>query len=178
MKNIFCLLIILIFFQSVTAQQLQLKDNESAINFTINNFGIPTRGTLKELTGSIVWMQQQPSLSKIQATVQTETINTGITARDNHLKKESYFDIAKYPTIAIVSNSISLEKANTYIFEGSLTIKNKLQKISFPFTVQKTDKGFLFEGNFEINRRDFNVGGNSLSLADKVKVNLRVVISE
>ncbi|MEN9598310.1 MAG: hypothetical protein RL596_621 [Bacteroidota bacterium] len=174
MKIVFSLLINLILFQSLTAQQLQLKDAESEISFTISNFGIAAKGTLKGLTGSISWMPQQPAQSNIEASVQTATINTGITARDNHLKKASYFDIATYSTISIISTTIKLEK-NNYSFEGTVTIKGKAQKISFPFTVQKTDKGFLFEGSFEINRRDFNIGGNSLSLADKVRVNLKVV---
>jgi polyisoprenoid-binding protein YceI len=176
MKIVFSLFINLILLQSLTAQQLQLKDAESEISFTINNFGMATKGSLKGLTGTINWIPQQPAQSNIQATVQTATINTGISARDNHLKKESYFDIVTYSTISIISTTIKSEKTN-YTFEGTVTIKGKTQKISFPFSVQKTDKGFLFEGSFEINRRDFNIGGNSLSLADKVKVNLKVVVA-
>jgi polyisoprenoid-binding protein YceI len=60
-----------------------------------------------------------------------------------------------------------------YVF-GNLTIKDVTQEVKFPFTVTPKDGGYLFEGEFKINRRDFGVGGRSFSMADELKVELSV----
>jgi polyisoprenoid-binding protein YceI len=60
-----------------------------------------------------------------------------------------------------------------YMF-GNLIIKGVSKEIKFPFKATPKDDGFLFEGEFKINRRDFKVGGNSLSLSDDVTVSLSV----
>ncbi|MBX9733184.1 MAG: YceI family protein [Chitinophagaceae bacterium] len=163
---------LLLFF--LTLVYFQAIDAQSAVTFSINNFGIATKGTLGDLKTKISWNPQNLAASSLQATVSTATINTGIQARDNHLKKSSYFDVANFPTISMASTVIKQQAENIYLFERVLTIKGKSEKIQFPFTVKKIETGNLFEGSFEINRRDFNVGGSSLSLSDKVRVQLRV----
>ncbi len=168
-KRLLIFLLIFIYLQAIHAQ--------SEVSFTINNFGIATKGTLGDLKTNISWNPQNLTACSIQATVSTATINTGIQARDNHLKKSGYFDVANFPIISMSSTAIKQQADNKYLFEGVLIIKGKSEKIQFPFTVKKLDAGNLFEGSFEINRRSFNVGGNSVSLSDKVKVNLRVVHS-
>lgn len=169
-KRLLIFLLIFIYLQAIHAQ--------SEVSFTINNFSIATKGTLGDLKTNINWNPQNLAASSLQATVSTATINTGIQARDNHLKKSSYFDITNFPTISMLSTAIKQQAINKYLFEGVLTIKGKSEKIQFPFTVQKLENGHLFEGSFEINRRNFNVGGSSISLSDKVKVYLRVVSSD
>jgi|688.fasta_scaffold177324_2 polyisoprenoid-binding protein YceI len=169
-KRLLLFLLIFVYLQAIHAQ--------SEVSFTINNFGIATKGTFSDLKKNIHWNPQNIATSSLEATVSTATINTGIQARDNHLKKSSYFDIANYPTITMTSTAIKQQADNKYLFEGVLTMKGKREKIQFPFTVKKIEAGNLFEGSFEINRRDFNIGGNSISLSDKVLVYLRVVSSD
>ena len=86
-----------------------------------------------------------------------------------HLRKEEYFNTAKYPTINFVSTAITASNVT-----GNLTIKGVTKQISFPFTVKPSAGGYLFEGSFEINRRDFGIGGGSVSLSNNATVNLKV----
>jgi polyisoprenoid-binding protein YceI len=58
---------------------------------------------------------------------------------------------------------------------GNLTIKGVTKEIKFPFLYIPKEDGYLFQGEFEINRRDFGVGGKSLSLSDDLKVELSVL---
>ena len=58
--------------------------------------------------------------------------------------------------------------------EGNITIKGITKLLSFPFTVIEKPGGYMFSGEFAINRRDFNVGGNSLVLSDNLVVSLSV----
>ena len=93
--------------------------------------------------------------------------------RDNHLKKEEYFNAEKYPNISFVSTGIKPDN-NGYTISGSLTIKGISKNISFPFTAVAQNGGMLFTGNFSINRKDFNVGEGSAVLSNNVDVSLKV----
>jgi polyisoprenoid-binding protein YceI len=57
---------------------------------------------------------------------------------------------------------------------GNLTIKGVTKPIEFGFGATPKNGGYLFDGEFKINRRDFGVGGNSVSLSDKLTVTLSV----
>jgi polyisoprenoid-binding protein YceI len=49
------------------------------------------------------------------------------------------------------------------------------KEVKFPFTATARDGGsYLFEGSFKLNRRDFGVGGNSISLSDEVTITLSI----
>ena len=57
---------------------------------------------------------------------------------------------------------------------GQLTIKDKTLDISFPFTAQQLNDGFVFKGTFKINRKDFGVGGTS-TISNEVEISLNVI---
>lgn len=149
-------------------------DSKDAVKFVIKNFGINTKGTLSGLKGTINWQPDNPSQSSMNVSVDVSTINTAIEARDKDLQKETYFDADKYPTINFVSTSISAANG-AYTITGNLTIKGITKSVNFPFTVTPTGSGYLFQGNFTINRLDYHVGGNSMVLGDDVDVALKVL---
>ena len=95
--------------------------------------------------------------------------------RDNHLRSEDYFDVKNYPRIHFVSSRITpAKKAGTFFVSGNLTIKETTKEISFPFTAQPQADGFLFNGEFKINRRDFKVGGSG-TISNDLLVKMEVV---
>lgn len=172
MKALFVFIILLSLSVISNAQQKPV-DEKSEVSFTIKNFGLNTSGTLKGLKGTIKFDASNPSASAFDVLVDVNTINTGIDNRDNHLKKEEYFDVEKYPAIKFVSGSIKKDNEN-YSVTGNLTIKGITKNISFPFKAENKDGGVLLTGEFTINRKDFNVGGSSAVLGNSVNVNLKV----
>jgi polyisoprenoid-binding protein YceI len=101
-------------------------------------------------------------------------VNTDNDSRDNHLRKEEYFDVQSRPRIIFKSEKITAGKSGNFQVSGKLTIKGTTKDISFPFKASAKDDGYLFDGSFQLNRRDFKVGGNSLVLGDNVSVSLSV----
>jgi polyisoprenoid-binding protein YceI len=170
------LLVMFIFGSLVlSAQAYKPVDEGSKVKFVIKNFGINTDGVLNGLTGDIKFDRNDLSHSSFHVQVDSRTINTDIEARDNHLRKEEYLFVEKYPQINFTSTKIS--KTNTedwlYIF-GKITIRGITKSVKFPFKAIEKDGGILFEGEFTLNRRDFQVGGKSISLSDNLNVNLSV----
>ena len=169
MRTLFILLIASVTAMAFTSSELKPVDANEAVTFTIKNFGINTNGELKGIRGTIKWDAANPAASVFNITVDANTINTGIDMRDNHLRKDEYLDVEKYPSISFVSTAVTANNV-----KGDLTIKGVTKQISFPFTVNLSASGYVFEGSFSINRRDFGVGGGSVSLSNNVNVNLKV----
>lgn len=150
------------FFLSIalSAQEYKPTDAGSTIEFVIKNLGFNTKGSFSGLDGRISFDPGDNGKCQFDVSVAASTVNTDNEMRDNHLKKDSYFDVEKYPRIRIVSTSVTGDNGR-YTFNGKLTIKDKTKEISFPFTVTATGADYLFKGSFTINRRDFEVGGGS-----------------
>ena len=161
------------------AQIYTANSENSKIAFTIKNIGLNVNGTFSGLKGTIVFNNLDLKSSEINVSVSSYSINTDNAARDKHLRKEEYFDVEKYPMINFKSSKI--EKAtrlNRYNVEGNLTIKGISKPIKFELIAAEKDNNLELKCNFEINRRTFKVGGNSLVLSDNVKMNLAITANK
>lgn len=167
--------LLLIAYTGSPAQYLVPLDKESSVSFKIRNFGLTVDGSITGLSGIIKFFPDHPESSSFTVTVNAASVNTGIDSRDKHLRKEEYLDVNNFP--AIKFNSVKVEresKAGIFIVTGKLTIKKVTKEIKVPFEAVYKDGGWKFEGAFSINRRDFAVGGNSMSMADTLTVMLHV----
>ena len=160
---------------SSISQVYQPVDEKSSVKFKIKNFGFNNvTGSFKGLQGTVQFDPENLAGSRMDVTVDAKSVNTGINLRDNHLRKEEYFDVKKYPVIRFVSSKITpSSKAGTLFMFGKLTIKNVSQEISFPFTAVAREGGYLFTGEFKINRINFGIGESS-SVSDNLTVILNV----
>ena len=173
MKLILTLLIILSTISFLGAQSFKPENDGSEIKFTLKNFGLNVTGHFSGLSGTIQFDPSNLSASSFNVSVDATTVNTGVDMRDNHLKKDEYFNTAKYPAINFTSTNITGD-ANGYTVSGHLTIKGTKKEISFPFTAARQGNGFVLSGNFSINRKDFDVGGGSAVMGSNVDVSLKV----
>jgi polyisoprenoid-binding protein YceI len=175
LKNILIPLSFFFVTAGLQAQQYKPADAGSSVKFAIKNFGLTVDGSFKGLQGNITFNPANLSASVFNVSVDVATVNTGNGKRDTHLKKEEYFDIAKYPKINFTAKKITAAaKPGQYTMEGTVTIKGVSKPVSFPFSVSASANGNLFTGQFKINRRNFRVGGNSMVLSDDVTVILNI----
>jgi polyisoprenoid-binding protein YceI len=169
MKYKFLFITYIFVFINLCISQTPLKVVSSNILFKIKNAGLTVEGKFTSLETEINFMPDNLKASTIKANVEVNTINTGIKSRDNHLKKEEYFDATKFPKIMIAS-SFFAKKGETYNGYFKLTIKGISKEITIPFTFENG----VFKGEFSIDRRDFKVGGNSMIMGDKVSVQIEL----
>ena len=179
MKMILVLLCSLTVMFNANGQTYTPKDEKQAVNFSIKNFGLMVNGSFTGLTGSIVFNPANLASSSFRVTVDASTVNTDNKSRDGHLNKEEYFNTATFKKISLVSSKISNSTVTgTYIFDGVLSIKGISKSISFPFTAVPDADGYLFNGSFKINRRDFKVGGSSFILSDNLILTLKILATK
>ena len=151
------------------------KDDGSKVHFVIKNFGVATGGDFSGLGGTIKFDPNNPATADFDVTIDASTIDTDIESRDKDLKKSQYFDVKTYPKLSFKSTKVTKTNKADYLYMfGKLTIKGVTKEIKFPFKATAKDGGYLFEGSFKLNRRDFGVGGSSISLSDDVNVTLSI----
>jgi polyisoprenoid-binding protein YceI len=150
-------------------------DDGSKVHFVIDNFGIATGGDFTGLTGTVKFDPADLANSDFDVSVDAATVNTDIAARDTHLRKTEYLDVKNYPKLSFKSTRITKTNKDGYLYMfGNITIKGVTKEVKFPFTAAAKNGGYLFEGSFKLNRRDFGVGGNSLSLSEELTVSLLI----
>jgi polyisoprenoid-binding protein YceI len=172
---IICLLFTssLLSFLESTAQNSLKIDPKSTITFAIKNSGITVEGSFTGLVLNVQFEDNQLDKATISASVDANTINTGIEMRDAHLRKPDYFDTKNFPRITMESVSFTKEGAS---YKGifKLTIKGITRQVVLPFTLEKTTTTAVFKGSFTINRLDFKVGSSSWILSNNVTIYLDI----
>lgn len=149
----------------------------STVTFIIKNAGLKVDGKIEGLQVTIKFDSPNLATSSIEASVETTTINTDNKTRDGHLRKEEYFDVAKFPKMSIKSVSFSKDD-NNYKGKFKLTIKGVTKDIEIPFSYIENGNSANFKGSFTINRLDYKVGGNSWVLADNVIISLNILATK
>ncbi|MES2266458.1 MAG: YceI family protein [Bacteroidota bacterium] len=168
MKKIIAAIVLLVIGTSAFAQNNITK---ARISFELKNLGIKTGGVIGGVQGNINFDPAKLATSRIEATADVNTINTDNDMRDEHLKKPDYFDVEKYPKMSLSSVSFKKNNGNNFIGQFNLTIKGITKLVDVPFTYAATSTANLFKGSFKINRKDFKIGGNSMTMSDDVTIN-------
>ncbi|MBL0329600.1 MAG: YceI family protein [Bacteroidetes bacterium] len=154
------------------------KVKSSSITFKIKNAGVSVDGSFTGLVADIKFNPLKPEEAVITASVNSKTINTDNSMRDEHLRKAEYFDVEKFPKITL--QSVKIEKTGPITYKGlfKLTMKGVTKEVIIPFNFMKIPEKTEFKGSFSINRRDYGVGGNSISLSDNATINLSIIVTE
>ncbi len=133
-------------------------------------------GRFKEMSGTVNWDESDPGASSLKVEIPVASVDTGVEARNNHLKSAEFFNAAQFPTMTFVSTSVSKAGDNTFTLSGDLTIHG----VTKPVTVElvktgagKSQRGgdlIGFETAFAIKRTDFGMDFMVGALGDEVKI--------
>jgi polyisoprenoid-binding protein YceI len=171
MKKLFVFIAIILAAGAGTLHA-QAPVTRALITFEIKNLGITTGGSIAGLVTKVHFDAANLNASTLEASVDVGTINTDNSSRDEHLRSEDFFDVAKYPKMTIKSVALKHKSGNNYTGTFMLTIKNKTKQVEMPFAF--TDKGNTqeFKGSFKLNRLDYDVGSSSMVLSDEVTIHI------
>ncbi len=172
--NIFkyCLVLTCILQSDIAPAQVNWKTVSTSVSFKIKNAGINVGGNFDGFNGQLFFDENALATSYLKASVNVESLETGNNLRDEHLQKANYFNTALFPKIEIASKKL-YKKQNAFEELFDKTIKGKTETL-IPFQSSSNGSDALFTGTFIIDRRDFNVGGNSIMLSDQVTISIIV----
>ena len=147
------------------------SQNSSSIDFVIKNLGINVDGHFNTFTISPE-LSSDGKLTGISGKITVSSIKTGIDSRDEHLLEEDYFDTKNHKFIQLKSTSVKKSTSNSYTVKANLTIKGTTKAIEIKVIVDKSSDNYKIKSSFEINRKDFDVGGGSFVMSKTVKINV------
>jgi polyisoprenoid-binding protein YceI len=94
----------------------------SEVDFSIRHGGVSNvHGRIGGVTGTLVYNEADVTKSTVTVTIDVSTIDTGEPARDAHLKTDTFFDVAKFPTATFTSSSV-VKNGNRLTVNGNLTL--------------------------------------------------------
>jgi polyisoprenoid-binding protein YceI len=94
----------------------------SEVDFSIRHLSVSNiHGRIGGVAATIQLNEAHIAKSSVTATIDVTTIDTGVTARDNHLKTADFFEVAKFPTATFTSTSV-VKKGSDLIVTGNFTL--------------------------------------------------------
>jgi polyisoprenoid-binding protein YceI len=134
----------------------------SEINFVADSRLLSAHGFFGKWDAAIQLDPAKLTESSVSITIDASTINTRVEMRDNHLRSDDFFAVAKYPTITFKSASVTQTSPNKLEIAGDLTVRGVTKRIVVPASMVFYDKGAgRFRGQFAIQRKDFGVAYDS-----------------
>ncbi|AKK73098.1 hypothetical protein HX13_00065 [Chryseobacterium sp. P1-3] len=160
------------------ATKWNLDPTHSEITFKVKHMMISNvKGSFRNFTAQIESEDEFFANAKTTATIQTDSVFTNNTDRDNHLKSAEFFNAEVHPTITFESQNLNNEVVGNLTING-ITKPVKLDVDFGGINVDpwgNTKAGFSFEG--KISRKDFGLNWNAALEAGGVMVSDEVKIA-
>jgi polyisoprenoid-binding protein YceI len=167
---------------SAQVETWQIDPNHSAAQFAVRHMGISTvRGAFSKISGTVQYDPNDPSKTMIDVTIDTNSIDTRVEARDKDLRSPRFFDVEKYPTITFKSKHAESAGKGKMKITGDLTIKGVTKEVVLdvegPNGPIKDPQGGQHMGasaTTQINRQDFGVSALPGGIGNDVQIILDV----
>ncbi len=187
MKNCIVLLIALMSLSlSSNAQSWKIDANHSSVMFNAKHYGISfINGRFMDFEATVEGGTPEDFTdAKVSFTAQVGSVSTGAEGRDNHLKKDDFFDMENHPTISFVSKSFTKSGDSMYKVVGDLTMKGNTKEVELSANHIGSTKardggnkvGFQIHGS--VNRNDFEVSGAGKGVAPTVEIVCNIEMAE
>ncbi len=146
------------------ADEWTVDGAHSSVDFSIRHMVVAkVNGKFDEFAGTLTWDGKDLKAGSVKFTIQAGSVNTSNTYRDQDLKGEQFFDVAKFPTIEFVSRKVVPGDGNAFTLVGDLTLKGVTKEVTFECEFGGTvvdAKGNThagFSARTKINRQDYGV---------------------
>src|SRR5258708_7527623 len=145
-----------------------IDPTHSTVGFSIRHMVFSkVRGRFLKFTGAIQ-LDDDPTKSWAETTIDAGTIDTGTAQRDNHVRSADFLDVEKFPELRFRSSRVEDLGAGRLRVIGDLTIRDTTREIAVD--VEAAGRGMDPWGNerigfvakASIDRKDFGLQWNQL----------------
>jgi polyisoprenoid-binding protein YceI len=165
-----------------------IDPDHSSIGFKVRHLMVSNvKGVFEKHSGIVDLNEQDITKSKVEVSIDTNSINTNVQKRDEHLRSADFFDVTKYPTMTFVSKKVAKAGKDKLKVTGDLTLhgvtKEVVLAVEGPSKESKDPWGNTRRGasaTTKINRKDFGLTWNKaletggVVVGDEVIINLEV----
>lgn len=109
--------------QPAGTYQFDKQGAHQFVMFKISHLGYSwLYGRFNDFNGSFTVDAENPENSKVEATIQTASVDSNHAERDKHLRNDDFLDVDKYPTATFKSTSIEQTGEDTAKITGDFTL--------------------------------------------------------
>ena len=165
----------------------QLDTNNSKVGFSVKHkITRDVYGEFLKSIGTADYNSKTDKIFNIESVIDVQSIDTGNTRRDRHLKSPDFFDANNHPKIYFKSNNVVLISENKYKVYGNLTMRGVKKEIILEGEKTKDSNGNLFFNAISIiNRQDFGISWNrpfqkiaGMMVSNEVKIVLKIKMTQ
>jgi polyisoprenoid-binding protein YceI len=169
---------------SSPSKTYRISPSYTTLSFTATKWEVfKEEGIFHDFNGTLTYDPANPAACAIDVTVQSASLDTRNDTRDQVLRSDDFFDVAKYPTLSLRSTAIAADGTGAYTVTGDLTIHGITRRITVPAKligarVMPGIGDFAgFETTFTIDRREYGVlgtrwSGNTLAIEPAIVLHL------
>ena len=164
------------------ADTYNIDPAHTRVGFAARHFGISmVKGRFKEFTGKLV--MDGTTLKEATATIQVQSIDTGVAQRDNHLRTADFFDATNHPTITFKTKRIE-SNGDQVAMIADFTMRGITKELRLPLTLSKPIKDpwgstrVGLEARAKLNRKDYGIKYNDMleggipAVGDEVEIEI------
>lgn len=137
-----------------------------------------------EFDGVISFDPENISASSVNVTIKSESISTGNTEFDGHLKSDEFFDVKKFPTITFISKEVKQTGPESASITGDLTIKGITKPVvldaQLNFSGAHPSKEYTTAGfsiSTDLLRSEFDLGAYGPAISDSVNISISSLLA-
>jgi polyisoprenoid-binding protein YceI len=165
-----------------------IDPEHSNIGFKVRHLMVSNvKGSFEKFSGTVDINDKDITKSRVEVSIDTNSINTSVQKRDNHLRSADFFDVAKYPAMTFVSKKVAKAGKDSLKVTGDLTLhgvtKEVVLDVEGPSPESKDPWGNIRKGasaTAKINRKDFGLNWNKaletggVVVGDEISITLEI----
>jgi len=157
-----------------------IVEDQSEIKFVVDIYNSKLESTFSQFNGPIIFNENDLAASHADININLKTVDSGDAERNAQMIGEEWFNVADQSIANFKTVKFQKIEKGHYIAVGNLKLAGQEKLISFPFTLDivKDAKGkrAYIQGQFTINRLDFDLGGENWKASDIVGHNVGVTV--
>lgn len=160
-----------------------LDASHSHVGFSVRHMMISNvRGEFTRLAGTVDYDPNRPEATRLDVTIDVDSINTRDEKRDAHLKSADFFDAANFPHITFRSKSTrrtgdGLEVTGDLTIHGTTReVKLAIEDVTAEFADPFGGRRFGASARTKVRRSDFDMKWNAALEAGGVLVGDEITV--
>jgi polyisoprenoid-binding protein YceI len=146
----------------VHAATWELDPNKSRVVFKYSFEGKPYQGEFKNVKATFDIDPLKPGGCKFTVMIPIKDLHVESAEVKDYLHDVELFDVDQFPTASFRAEKCTLKSLNSFVSEGTLTIRNQTHPLSFPFKLDVDMDGgkprFHLTSEVTIQRLKYGVG--------------------
>jgi polyisoprenoid-binding protein YceI len=164
------------------ATQWTMEPTDSSLAFVGTQAGARFEGAFEKFTADIRFDPQDLATSRFDVRIETASVNTRDSERDDIIKGPDLFDSKQFPTAHYVAEQFTDKGAGKFSATGQLTLRGVSRPVPIDFTFESQDGRSWLKGTAALQRLDFGVGQgewqDTESVANEVQIRFALLLKQ